>query len=143
MRILGRDAQGVAADGAIFFARQVFGRVGRQAIDRGDKLKRSLRPGQSITLHEVLGQEEIPDSRQNRHEQNADGAFALVEQAAHEFERPLQIPFGQGIAQFENDAGTREWNEIAHMFHRDLPFAAQENINLLEFVLDLPGIATG
>ena len=84
MRLLRRDPERIAVDRAVFFSRQMLGRFGRETIERGDKGERRLRTRHPISFHQIFGQEQISDRGQNRQEQNADGVFALIEQALHE-----------------------------------------------------------
>ena len=96
-----------------------------------------------MTLHQIFREEKVSDSRQNRDQQNADGAFTLVQQTLHQHEGALQVAGRQRVAQLENHPGPGERHQLTHLFNPDTAFLAQKEIDLFEFVVDLARVAAG
>src|SRR3982751_825001 len=96
-----------------------------------------------MAFHQVFREQEIPDSWQNCDQQNPNRRFALVEETLHQHERALEIAGRERVSQFKNDAGAREWHQLAHLLDADTALGATMQIDLLQLVLDLTRIATG
>ena len=58
-------------------------------------------------------------------------------------ERSIEIPFGQCVAQIENDAFARQRHELADKIDIHLALFPEEDIDLFQFVLDLARVAAG
>ena len=119
----------------------MFCRFGRQTVQRGNETKRSVRPRNSVSLHQIFCQQQIPDGREDRDEQNPYCCFALVEQTPDQFERTLEVAGSERISQFENDAPAGERHQLAHLLDQDPTIVAQIQIDFFQFVLDLSRIA--
>ncbi len=118
-------------------------RIRGQTVQRGDEGEGSVRTRNSVPLHQVFCQEQIPDGRQDRDQQNADRSFTLIEQSLHQRERAFEVAGGQRVAQLEDDTGAGKRHQLAHLVDVDLTLAAQVKVDLFQFVLDLAGVATG
>ena len=127
MRLLRRDPERVAVDRAVLFPRQMFRRFGGETIECGNESERRGRTRDPVSLHQIFGQEQISDRRQNRHEQDADCVFALIEQALHESERAFEVASRQRVPQFENHSGAREWHQLTHLIDLDAPLDAEND----------------
>src|SRR5207237_4913756 len=90
-------------------------RFSRQTVQGGNEGERSVRTLNSMPLHQVFCQQQIPDSRQDRSEQNADRSFALIEQSFDQRKCTFEVASGKRISEFEDDAGTRKWYQLAHL----------------------------
>ena len=107
------------------------------------KRERSVRTRNPVPLHQIFCEQQIPDGRQDRDEQNADGGFALIEQSLDQRERAFEIASGERISQLEDDAGAGKRHQLAHLFDTYLAFVAQIKIDLFQFVFDLARVAAG
>ena len=84
-----------------------------------------MRARNSVPLHQIFCEQQIPDGRQDRDEQNADRGFTLVEQSLDQGERAFEIARGQRISQLEDDTGAGKRHQLAHLVGVHLTLAAQ------------------
>src|SRR5438477_5851104 len=112
-----------------------------QTIDRGNELEWRMWTRQPVPLHQVLCEKQITDCGQNCDQQNANRAFALVQQLPDKPERSVEIPLCQRVTQFEDDSGAREWDQITDNADIHCALLADEDVDLVQFVLNLPRVA--
>ena len=141
MRALGRYAKRVGVNRAILSAWQMLRCVSRQAINRRNELKRRLRAWEAMTFHQVFGQQQTSDRRDDCYQQNTNGAFPLVQQTPHKREREFEVAHRQRVAQFEDHARARERHDFPYKIEMHCAIFSQENVDLLQLVFDLTRIA--
>src|SRR5207302_5802632 len=81
--------------------------------------------------------------RDDCYQQNANGAFAVIQQASHQRQRQFQIARCQRGAQLENDACARERHQLANKIDTHYAILAKESVELFQFVIDLARVAAG
>ena len=65
----------------------------------------------------------------------------MIQQSPHQREGSPQIARRERVAQFEDNARARKWDELAHLIGIHSPLFTEKNVDLLQFVIDLSGIA--
>src|SRR5450755_1144103 len=143
MRLLRGEAERIAIDRAVLFPRQMLRRFGGQTIQRGNEGEWSVRTRNSVPCHQDLCEQQIPNGREDRDQQNADRGFTLVEQSLDQRECAFEVASSERVSQLEDDTGAGKRHELAHLLDPDLTIAAQIKIDLFQFVFDLPCIAAG
>ena len=84
MSLLRGNSQSEAVNRTILFPGQMLRRFSWQTIERRDETKRRVRTRNFVAFHQVFDEQQVPNRREHRDEQNADGRLALVEQALHQ-----------------------------------------------------------
>ena len=120
------------------------GGVVRQAVQSRDEGEGRARPRQLVALHQVLREQKIPHSRNDRDEENTDHRLALIEQPPNERERALEVARGEGVPELEDDAAARNRHQGADFFESDAAISRAEiEIDFFQLVADHAGVAAG
>src|SRR5476651_579617 len=102
-----------------------------------------MRTRNSVPLHQVLCEQQIPDGREDRDERNANCGFTLIEQSLDQGKGAFEVASGERISQLEDDTGAGKRHEFANLVDIYVTLAAQIKIDLFQFVFDLTRIAAG
>ena len=79
-RVGGGESDPVGVERTVLLAGEVGGVLGAELAQLGGKELRLGRGLELVTLHEVLGHKEIPDSRHDGRQQDPDGVLPLAEE---------------------------------------------------------------
>ncbi len=138
-RVGGGDAEGIGAESAVLFSRQVGGGLFGELFESSGEKLRLAGDRNAVAVHEILHQEEIADRGDDGSEEDADGAFVLTEKLVERVEAETEVSFGDGVAQVEDPAGPGGRHEAADVVVGNLVIIGEREAELIEFDLDLPG----
>ncbi|MEK0445520.1 MAG: hypothetical protein RLZZ399_841, partial [Verrucomicrobiota bacterium] len=117
--VLSGNSEGVGVERAVLLFGEMLGGLGREFFEGLAEEEGLGRFGESVSFHEVLYGEEVAESREDGDKENADGGFVFGEEAFEEFERALGAAGGEGVAEFEDDGGAGEGDDLADIGFRD------------------------